>query len=154
MQGKLNEPGVYWLNVRYTDEQCPGMREVLSSAPMDQQSALVRGILYQWCLMHKQSGTLEQAMTNVLNGPGVNGRRRRRKDDAQAQAPKTTAAATPPVDHKQALSPAPATAPPAPPPAPAATITSEPLQTRTDPVPADPAPSPSALDGLFDMFDE
>lgn len=66
---------VHWLNLRYTEQQCPGMRDILASAPFDQQSALVRGILYQWCLVHKQQGTLELAMSTALNGPGVKGER-------------------------------------------------------------------------------
>lgn len=67
------------MNLRYTELQCPGMRDILAMAPKDQQSALVRGILYQWCIEHQDAGTLTQAIITTLSGPGVSGERSLRK---------------------------------------------------------------------------
>lgn len=151
MQERTTDGGVYWLNVRYTDEQCPGMREILASAPMDQQSALVRGILFQWCLMHKQSGTLEQAMINVLNGPGVNGRRRRKKDESPGEAAGTSAPKRPAVA-KPAQVPTP-TAPTEDRLAHAPPLQPEQPEQPEQQAPASQAVSSPAADRLFDMFE-
>jgi hypothetical protein len=62
---------VHWLNLRYTETQCPGLHQALESAPNDQLSALARGIIYQWFLHHQQAGTLTKAVVATLAGPGA-----------------------------------------------------------------------------------
>lgn len=170
MSEHSDDKKVHWLNLRYTEQQCPGMREILAMAPKDQQSALARGILYQWCLVHQQQGTLMQAMTAALNGPGVKGERglrRPRKGVAK------TAPAVPQADSTQATPPpapvvAPQQTPPVatpiqvapPPPAPEAAAvppaTLPAQQAAPPPAPADEQPlaADTAASALFDMFDD
>lgn len=88
MDKQQGQKTVHWLNLRYTEQQCPGMNEILGMAPKEQQSALVRGILYQWCLEHQEKGTLTQAIITTLNGAGVKGQRGlRRSTRKQADKP-------------------------------------------------------------------
>jgi hypothetical protein len=70
---------VHWLNLRYTETQCPGLHQALESAPNDQLSALARGIIYQWFLHHQQAGTLTKAVVATLAGPGATGQRSLRR---------------------------------------------------------------------------
>lgn len=70
---------VHWLNLRYTETQCPGLHQALESAPNDQLSALARGIIYQWFLHHEQAGTLTKAVVATLAGPGATGQRSLRR---------------------------------------------------------------------------
>jgi hypothetical protein len=66
---------VHWLNLRYTETQCPGLHQALESAPNDAKRPLARGIIYQWFLHHQQAGTLTKAVVATLAGPGATGQR-------------------------------------------------------------------------------
>lgn len=172
MSEKPNEKKVHWLNLRYTERQCPGMREILAMAPKDQQSALVRGILYQWCLVHQQQGTLMQAMTAALNGPGVTGERglRRRRKGTNKTATASPVASTsvlqktlPPAVHAVAVPQI--TTPPAvvepvqrqaleavasPPPV----LATQEVASQNASADAQPLAADTAASALFNMFDD
>lgn len=172
MSENSDDKKVHWLNLRYTEQQCPGMREILAMAPKDQQSALARGILYQWCLVHQQQGTLIQAMTAALNGPGVKGERglrRPRKGAAKTataapQAVSTPAAQktppvpvaapqqTPPVAKPVQVAPPPSAPEPAS--VPPAALPAQHVAPLPAPADEQPLASDTAASALFDMFDD
>ena len=167
---KKSESGeVHWLNLRYTERQCPGMNDILASIP-GQQSALVRGIVYQWCLEHQEAGTLIPATLAVLNGPGVKGKRGLRRSGAKkasipASPAHTMPHATPHLEkveqaplpaaatdaHRPELPPVQAASPAAVPPPPDISPAAVPQAFGQ----RDLAPSSgTAADALFDMFDD
>lgn len=59
------------------ESACPGLIEFLTTIPYGTETPLVRGVLYQWFIAHKEAGTLDEAVNQVLSGPGakVPGRR-------------------------------------------------------------------------------
>jgi hypothetical protein len=51
-------------------DQIPETLEFLASLPYGAESPFIRGLLHQWVLKHKDSPTLDDEITAVLNGPG------------------------------------------------------------------------------------
>lgn len=53
-----------------TEQNCPGLLHFLAELPFRAESALVRGVVYQWFRQHLENGTLDEAAQEVLAGPG------------------------------------------------------------------------------------
>ena len=51
-------------------DQVPEALEFLASLPYGTENAFIRGLIQQWVLAHKDSPTLDDEITAVLNGPG------------------------------------------------------------------------------------
>lgn len=49
---------------------CPDLLEFLSSLKYGTETALLRGIIYQWFISHRQAMSLTNAVSNVMEGPG------------------------------------------------------------------------------------
>lgn len=52
------------------EDVCPGLLEYLSTLQYGHETPLIRGIVYQWFLHHKDAGSLRDAAAAVLAGPG------------------------------------------------------------------------------------
>lgn len=52
------------------DADCPGLPAFLVSLAYGTETALIRGVLYDWYLMHSTNGTLTAAVAAALDGPG------------------------------------------------------------------------------------
>lgn len=52
------------------EDACPGLLEFLSKLQYGHETPLIRGIVYQWYLHHRDAGTLGDATGAVLAGPG------------------------------------------------------------------------------------
>lgn len=58
------------INLILKDAVCPGLLEFMSELPYGNETPLIRGIFYQWFIQHSEAGTLDDALNNVLSGPG------------------------------------------------------------------------------------
>jgi len=58
------------INLILPDAVCPGLLEFMSELPYGNDTPLIRGVFYQWFLQHSEAGTLDDALNNVLSGPG------------------------------------------------------------------------------------
>lgn len=54
------------VSVVYTEEACPGLLEFFSSLPYRTESTLIRTVIYDWFVSHKESGTLDAAVSEIL----------------------------------------------------------------------------------------
>ncbi len=59
------------------ESAAPGLVQFLNTLQYGTETPLIRGVLYQWYLTHKAAGTLDQAISDVLSGPGGRVRERR-----------------------------------------------------------------------------
>lgn len=58
------------INLVIQEDACPGLLEFLSSMPYRTETPLLRGIIYQWFLMNRDAGTLDEAIQSALEGVG------------------------------------------------------------------------------------
>lgn len=58
------------INLVIQEDHCPGLLELLSELPYRTETPLIRGVLYQWFLLHQAAGTLEVAVEAAWNGAG------------------------------------------------------------------------------------
>lgn len=58
------------INLILPDAVCPGLLEFMSELPYGNDTPLIRGVFYQWFIQHSEAGTLDDALNEVLSGPG------------------------------------------------------------------------------------
>lgn len=59
------------INLVIAEATCPGALEFLAEMPYRTETPLIRGVLYQWFIKHRDAGTLDDAIEEALAGPGV-----------------------------------------------------------------------------------
>ncbi|AET95230.1 hypothetical protein BSFA1_79620 (plasmid) [Burkholderia sp. SFA1] len=57
-------------NLVIREDGCPGLLEFLAEMPFRTETPLMRGIVYQWFIKHREAGTLDEAINEALEGPG------------------------------------------------------------------------------------
>lgn len=73
------------INLNIPEDVCPGLLEFMSELPYGKDTPLIRGVFYQWFLLHSEAGTLDEALNQALSGPGgmiATGRQSRREISA------------------------------------------------------------------------
>ncbi|SDJ20804.1 hypothetical protein [Pseudomonas abietaniphila] len=58
------------INLNIPEDACPGLLEFMSELPYGNDTPLIRGVFYQWYLRNLEAGTLDEALNEVLAGPG------------------------------------------------------------------------------------
>lgn len=58
------------INLVIQEDACPGLLEFLASMPYRTETPLLRGIIYQWFVMNRDAGTLDEAIQSALEGVG------------------------------------------------------------------------------------
>lgn len=58
------------INLVIAEATCPGALEFLAEMPYRTETPLIRGVLYQWFIKHRDAGTLDDAIEEALAGPG------------------------------------------------------------------------------------
>ncbi|MBJ2259206.1 hypothetical protein [Pseudomonas psychrophila] len=58
------------INLILPDAVCPGLLEFMSELPYGNDTPLIRGVFYQWFVQHRDAGTLDEALSDALSGPG------------------------------------------------------------------------------------
>lgn len=58
------------INLVIAEANCPGLLEFLAEMPYRTETPLIRGVLYQWYLKHRDAGTLGEAIQEALEGSG------------------------------------------------------------------------------------
>ena len=58
------------INLVIQEDHCPGLLELLCELPYRTETPLIRGVLYQWFLLHQAAGTLDVAIEAAWNGAG------------------------------------------------------------------------------------
>jgi hypothetical protein len=52
------------------EDDCPGLLEFFSTLEYRTDGPLVRAVFYQWFIRHSSAGTLAEAVSEALSGPG------------------------------------------------------------------------------------
>ncbi|WP_432263293.1 hypothetical protein [Cupriavidus sp. TMH.W2] len=58
------------INLVIPEASCPGLLEFLAEMPYRTETPLIRGIVYQWFVTHRDAGTLDAAINKALEGSG------------------------------------------------------------------------------------
>lgn len=85
------------VTVVYTEETCPGLLEFFSTLPYRTESSLIRTIVHDWFVSHREAGTLDAAVAEIV-GQGTRPAKRMPKRPAPravqstSRSPKTPSA--------------------------------------------------------------
>jgi hypothetical protein len=63
------------IGIEIPEPFCPGLLEFFAHLPYGLETPLIRGIVYQWFLAHRDYGQLEEAVRAILEGPGGSSKR-------------------------------------------------------------------------------
>lgn len=77
------------VTVFYTEDACPGLLEFFSTLPYRSESSLIRTIVHDWFVSHKEAGTLDAAVAEILGQAACPPKRIAKRTPPKAVQPAT-----------------------------------------------------------------